>query len=84
MATETFTCDSCGQQFPTDQMKEVFEEDTDKTALKLCPSCLDKRMGEAGEVFGVEGEEKKRAALVTDEPGQAPEEPVTGKRETTD
>ena len=42
---------------------------------------LDKKMNEAEAVYGVEGDEKRRAAFIAEEPGETPDEPVTGERQ---
>ena len=76
---DTFTCDNCGNEFPKDQMKEVKTEGSDQVR-KLCPTCLDETMNKASNVYGVEGDEKDKAAFVT-EGSETPDEPVTGKRE---
>ena len=79
---DTFTCDNCGNEFPADQMKEVFKDsDGGVERQELCASCLDQKMNEAAEVYGVEGQEKRRAAYLAQSPGDAPEEATTGKRE---
>ena len=78
--TETFTCDNCGQEFPKDQLKEAIRnENGSEVKESLCPECLDKKMNEAPDVYGVPGDEKRRAAYLTDE-GNVPED-ATGKRE---
>ncbi|MDQ4143952.1 MAG: hypothetical protein M3198_09460 [Actinomycetota bacterium] len=76
---DTFTCDNCGREFSSDQMKEVKKGDSDNL-LKVDPGCLDKLMNEGGHVYGVEGEEKRRAAYIADGPQDAPDEPATGRR----
>ena len=79
---DTFTCDNCGNEFPADQMKEVFtDSDSGVERQELCASCLDQRMNEASDVYGVEGQEKRRAAYLAQSPGDTPDEPPTGKRE---
>lgn len=78
--TDTFTCDNCGKEFPAAHMKEVKKGGSDD-ALKVDPSCLDELMNEGGHVYGVEGDDKRRAAYITDEPEDAPDEPATGRRE---
>lgn len=45
------------------------------------PETLDRKMDEAEAVYGVEGEEKRRAAYLAREPGDTPDEPVTGERQ---
>ena len=66
--SETFVCDSCGNEFPQNQLKEAFrEEGKERIKERLCPSCLDLRMNEAGTVKGVVGEEKAAAVRLSDE-----------------
>jgi hypothetical protein len=78
---DTFTCDNCGREFPRDQLKEVVRNDDGReTRERLCPECLDRKMNEAPEVYGIPGEEKRRAAYLGDESGHAPAG-ATGKRE---
>lgn len=77
---DTFTCDHCGKEFPKDEMKEVRIGDSDKM-LKLDPACLDEKMNQSEEVYGIEGEEKRRAAYLATDGGDQPSEPVTGKRD---
>ncbi len=43
---------------------------------------LDEKMNEADAVYGVEGDQKRRAAYLADEPGDTPDEPITGERES--
>ena len=76
---DTFTCDNCGKEFPRDQMKEVKREGSDEV-LRVDPSCLDEMMNQANQVYGVEGDEKRRAAYIAENPGDAPDEPATGRR----
>lgn len=79
---DTFTCDNCGKEFPTDQMKEAFSDaGGDVQRQELCASCLDDKMNEAADVYGVEGQEKRRAAYLARSPDDAPDEGATGKRE---
>jgi NAD-dependent SIR2 family protein deacetylase len=79
---DTFTCDNCGNTFPRDQLKEVVRDDeSGRVTQQLCPQCLDRRMNEAADVYGVEGEEKRRAAYLADEPGEPPGEPTFGRRQ---
>ena len=79
---DTFTCDNCGNEFPVDQMKEAFtDSDGGVERQELCASCLDQKMNEAADVYGIEGQEKRRAAYLAQSPGDTPAEPTTGKRE---
>lgn len=78
---DAFKCDNCGKELPADQMKEVFVDgDGGVARQELCATCLDQRMNEAAEVYGVEGQEKRRAAYLAASPGDAPEQ-ATGRRE---
>lgn len=79
---DTFTCDNCGSELPNDQMKEAFSDATEGVARQeLCASCLDQKMNEAAEVYGVEGQEKRRAAYLGQSPGDTPDGGATGVRE---
>lgn len=79
---DTFTCDNCGTELPADQMKEVFiDSDGGVARQELCANCLDQKMNEAADVYGVEGQEKRRAAYLAATPGDTPEEATTGRRE---
>ena len=78
---DTFKCDNCGQELPEDQMKEVFiDGDGGVSRQELCASCLDEKMNSAADVYGVEGQEKRRAAYLVADPGDEPAE-ATGRRE---
>jgi hypothetical protein len=52
------------------------EEVTEKVDAKT----LDQKMDEADAVYGVEGDEKRRAAYLASDDGDKPDEPVTGER----
>jgi hypothetical protein len=41
---------------------------------------LDKEMQDADRVFGVDGDKEERAAYVSKDPTDTPDEPVTGER----
>lgn len=47
---------------------------------KVDPETLDEKMNEAEEVYGVEGDDKNKAAYLSQEPGDKPDETPTGKR----
>jgi NAD-dependent SIR2 family protein deacetylase len=79
---DSFTCDNCGNIFPSERLKEVVrDEESGRVSQRLCPQCLDEQMNQAAEVYGVEGEEKRRAAYLADHPGESPDVHTTGKRE---
>ena len=70
MAEDTFTCDRCGESFPSRQMKEAFRQDgQERVKMELCPTCLDEVMNEAGTVQGVAGEEKRAAVRIDSDGG---------------
>ena len=76
-----FRCDNCGREFPADQMKEAFiDGEAGVVRQELCGECLDEKMNSAGDVYGVEGQEKRSAAYLAQEAGDAPAE-ATGRRE---
>lgn len=78
---ETFVCDSCGNEFPINRMKEAFHEEGRKRVTeRFCPSCLDKRMNESSKVRGVVGS-KKAAAVHLDKNDKTRERASMGKRE---
>jgi NAD-dependent SIR2 family protein deacetylase len=79
---DTFTCDNCGNTFPGEQLKEVARDDeSGRVSQRLCPQCQDEQMNQAAEVYGVQGEEKRRAAYLTYHPGEPPDESTFGRRE---
>ncbi len=47
---------------------------------KVDPETLDKKMNEADSVYGVEGDDKRRAAYLSQGPDDKPEETPTGER----
>ena len=78
---DTFTCDNCGSELPADQMKEAFiDSDGGVARQELCANCLDEKMNSAADVYGVEGQEKRRAAYLAQTPGDQPAE-ATGRRD---
>ena len=80
MPEDTFTCDRCGQSFPSRQMKEAFRQDgKERVKMELCPTCLDEVMNEAGSVQGIAGDEK-RAAVRIDADGGDGERASFGER----
>jgi hypothetical protein len=79
---DTFKCDNCGREFPVEQMKEVFKGDgDDQKKYRLDPECLDEWMNKGDEVVGVPGEEKRRAAFISEGGEQPPTDETYGKRE---
>ena len=68
---------------PVPDEKEIKyrDESGNEVTEKVDAETLDKKMDEADSVYGVEGEDKRRAAYLAKEPGDKPDEPVTGERE---
>ena len=78
---DSFKCDNCGNEFPQTDLKEAKIGDSGQM-LSLCPTCLDEKMNASEEVYGIEGEEKRRAAYLATDETDEPSEPVTGQRES--
>lgn len=67
MSEATFTCDRCGKEHREAEKKEVFVDEGGSEVKKVvCPQCLDDIMNAAGEVQGVEGDDKRAAVAVGD------------------
>ncbi len=62
--------------------KEIkYRDDSgDEVTEKVTAEELDSKMEEADAVYGVEGDEKRRAAYLAREPGDKPDEDITGER----
>lgn len=58
------------------------DESGDEVSKKVDAETLDKKMNEADSVYGVEGDEKRRAAYLAQGPDDKPDEAPTGERET--
>lgn len=77
---DTFTCDSCGHEFPRSRMKEAFAtEGRERVRRELCPGCLDRAMNASSTVRGIVGQEK--AAGVHLDGGIGSERRSLGQRE---
>jgi hypothetical protein len=64
-----------------DEKEIKYRDDSGKEVTETVdPETLDEKMDEAGAVYGVEGDEKRRAAYLADDEEDKPEEPVTGER----
>lgn len=65
-----------------DEKEIKYRDDSgNEVTEKVDPETLDKKMNEADAVYGVDGEDKRRAAYLAQEPGDKPDEAPTGKRE---
>lgn len=58
------------------------DESGEEVTEKVDPETLDEKMNEADAVYGVEGDEKDKAAYLAQEPGDKPDEEPTGKRDS--
>lgn len=63
--------------------KEIKHRDASGEVVseKVDARTLDRKMREADRVFGVDGDDKRRAAYLADDETDTPDEPVTGERE---
>ena len=64
--------------------KEIKYRDSsgDEVTEKVDAETLDDKMDEAERVYGVEGDEKRRAAYLAQDSDDKPNEPVTGERKS--
>ena len=64
-----------------DEKEIKYRDDSGKEVTeKVDAETLDKEMDKAESVYGVEGEDKNKAAYLAQEPGDTPDEPITGER----
>lgn len=64
-----------------DEKEIKYRDDSGKEVTeKVDPETLDRKMNEADSVYGVEGDDKRRAAYLSQGPGDVPDEPATGER----
>lgn len=66
---------------PDDKEIKYRDESGKEVTEKVSARELDEKMNEADTVYGVEGEEKRRAAYLSQDPDDKPDESVTGERE---
>jgi hypothetical protein len=66
---------------PDEKEIKYRDESGREVTEKVSAEELDKRMEEADSVYGVEGDDKRRAAFLAQSPDDEPDEPVTGERE---
>lgn len=67
----------------SDEKEIKYRDDSgDEVTKKVDAETLDKKMNEADSVYGVEGDEKHRAAYLSQGPDDKPEETPTGERGT--
>ena len=58
------------------------DESGEEVTEKVDPKTLDEKMNEADAVYGVEGDDKDKAAYLAQEPGDKPDEEPTGERDS--
>jgi hypothetical protein len=64
-----------------DEKEIKYRDDSGREVTeKVDPETLDKKMNEADAVYGVEGDDKRRAAYLSQGSGDEPEETPTGER----
>jgi hypothetical protein len=65
-----------------DEKEIKYRDDSgEEVTEKVDAETLDKKMNEAETVYGVEGDDKDKAAYLAQNPGDKPDEPVTGERD---
>ena len=57
------------------------DESGEEVTEKVDPETLDEKMNEAEAVYGVEGEDKSKAAYLAQSPDDTPDEEPTGERD---
>jgi hypothetical protein len=66
-----------------DEKEIKYRDDSgNEVTEKVDPETLDKKMNEADAVYGVEGDEKRRAAYLSQGSDDKPDEAPTGERGT--
>jgi hypothetical protein len=65
---------------PQDKEIKYRDESGQEVTEKVAPEELDEKMREADAVYGVEGDDKRRAAYLAQHPDDRPDEDVTGER----
>jgi hypothetical protein len=65
---------------PDEKEIKYRDESGEEVTEKVDAETLDRKMNEADSVYGVEGEDKRRAAYLAQEPGDEPDEEPTGER----
>ncbi len=64
-----------------DEKEIKYRDDSgEEVTEKVDPETLDRKMDEAETVYGVEGDEKRRAAYLAQSPDDEPDEEPTGER----
>ncbi len=66
---------------PEEKEIKYRDESGEEVSETVDVDTLNEKMDEAEAVYGVPGDEKRRAAFIAEDPGDKPDEPVTGERE---
>jgi hypothetical protein len=66
---------------PDEKEIKYRDESGEQVTEKVDAETLDKKMNEAEKVYGVEGDDKDKAAYLAADASDRPDEPVTGERE---
>jgi hypothetical protein len=65
----------------TEEKEIKYRDDSGKEVTETVdPETLDEKMNDADSVYGVEGDQKRRAAYLSQAPGDEPDEQPTGER----
>ncbi|HYI46297.1 MAG TPA: hypothetical protein VE174_12640 [Actinomycetota bacterium] len=65
---------------PDEKEIKYRDESGKEVSEKVDAETLDEKMNQADAVYGVEGDDKKKAAYLAQSPDDKPDEPVTGER----
>jgi hypothetical protein len=66
-----------------DEKEIKYRDDSgEEVTEKVDAETLDKKMNQADAVYGVDGDEKQKAAYLAQSPDDKPDEPVTGERDS--
>ncbi|HVM34668.1 MAG TPA: hypothetical protein VM784_04930 [Actinomycetota bacterium] len=65
---------------PDEKEIKYRDESGNEVTETVDPETLDEKMDEADAVYGVEGEEKRRAAYLAEDEADKPDEEITGER----
>lgn len=66
---------------PEEKEIKYRDESGEEVSETVDVDTLNEKMDDAQAVYGVPGDEKRRAAYIAQEPGDTPDEPATGERE---
>ena len=67
---------------PEEKEIKYRDESGEEVSETVDVDTLNEKMDDAEAVYGVEGDEKRKAAYIAQEPGDKPDEAPTGERDT--